>query len=226
MCSYGILENYESLGAGVVKFALNDYTSTIESLCRYYEKLDKFLDENTKAVKHHQRVGDICLAIYKRIENLNEIEKFLSGDWVKSLTSLDIEYVFEKVKKKLKEKGYKVNIMGLIVSTDEHGVKIFAHEKEGANGNFTSYTLGINTKDQNGNWINGYISCRFKKGITVPNKTKIKINKSFFVASRSNNKSYTHLMITDFDVLEPGDSEGGEDFMKIPEGAADDAPFL
>ena len=227
MRDYGILENYESLGTGIVKFALDDYASTVKSLCRYYEKLDKALKAE-KAVKHHQRVGDICRAIYKRIQNLNEIEKFLTSDWVQCYTTVDTAYCFRETKKRLQEKGYKVNIMGLIVSTDDNGVKIFANEKESANGKFVSYSLGVNSKNQKGEWVNGYINCRFKKGVSVANKTKIKINKAFFVATKGGEKTYTHLMITDFDILEEGETatESADEFMKIQEDVGDDVPFL
>ena len=228
MRNYGILENYESLGTGVVKFALDDYASTIKSLCHYYNKLEKILNGEVKVVKHHQRVGDICHAIYQRIWNLQEIEHFLHSQWVQELTNLDVEYIFREMRKKLKEKGYRVSLMGLVVTTDDKGVKIFAHEKESANGKFTTYTIGVNSKSQSGDWVSGYISCRFKKGVYIPNKTKIKINKSFFVASKSGEKSYTHLMITDFDILEPGESaaQDAEDFMKIPDSVDDEVPFL
>lgn len=229
MHDYGILENYENLGTGIVEFALDDYASTVKSLCRYYEKLEKALTAE-KALKHHQRVGDICRSIYDRIINLHEIERFLKSDWVQHLTTLDTDYVLKETKKRLKEKGYKVSLMGLIVTTDDKGVKIFANEKESANGKFTSYSLGINSKNQSGEWISGYISCRFKKGVEVANKTRIKINKSFFVASKGGEKTYTHLMITDFEVLEQGESataaESADDFMKIPESVDDEVPFL
>ena len=227
MRNYGILENYENLGTGVVKFALDDYASTIKSLCRYYEKLEKSL-QTEKAAKHHQRVGDICLAIYKRIINLQEIERFLHSEWVQELTNLDIEYVFGEVKKKLKEKGYKVSLMGLTVSTDDKGVKIYAHDRESANGKFMSYSLGVNSKTPNGDWVNGFINCRFKKGVSVANKTKIKINKAFFTASKSGEKANTFLMITDFDVLESGETaaQDADEFMKIPETVDDEVPFL
>lgn len=227
--NYGILENYENLGTGVVRFALDDYASTIKSLCTYYKKLEKALArESDKAPKHHQRVGDICRDIYYRIRNLQEIENFLHSQWVQELTNLDVDYVFREVKKKLKEKGYKVSLMGLTVKTDDNGVKVFANEKEGANGKFTTYCLGVNSKNKDGNWTNGYLNCKFKKGVSVANKTRIKINNSFFVASKSGDKSYVHLMITDFDVMEPGDTpaQDADEFMKIPESVDDEVPFL
>lgn len=227
MSSYGILENYENFGTGIVEFALDDYTSTVKSLCRYYDKLEKYLGE-AKATKHHQRVGDICRNIYERIRNLNEIERFLTSEWVQHLTTVDIEYVFRELKKRLKEKGYRVNLMGLIVSTDDKGVKVYAKEKEGAHGKFMTYTLGVNSKNKDGEWANGYINCKFKKDVSVANKTKIKIKSAFFVATKSGGKSYTHLMITDFDILEAGEtaSDSADEFMKIPEGVEDEVPFL
>ena len=226
---YGILENYKELGVGIIEFALDDYVSTIKSLRTYYKKLDRCFADDFKAQKYHQRMGDVCHDIYERIQNLNDIERFLSGKWVKQLTDMDVEMLFQEVKNKLKQKGFRVGLMGLIVKTDEKGVKIFANEKKGPNGSFTSYCVGINTKNISGDgWTSGYINCRFKKGIEVPNKTKIKINSAFFMATKSGGRTYTNLMITDFDVLEPGDSAAGDadSFMKIPEGVDEDVPFL
>lgn len=227
MNSYGILENYENFGTGIVEFALDDYASTVKSLCRYYDKLEKYLGD-VKATKHHQRIGDICRNIYERIRNLNEIERFLTSEWVQHLTTVDIEYVFRELKKRLKEKGYRVNLMGLIVSTDDKGVKVYANEKEGAYGKFMTYSLGVNSKNKDGEWVNGCINCKFKKDVSVANKTKIKIKSAFFVATKSGGKSYTHLMITDFDILESGEtaSDSADEFMKIPEGVEDEVPFL
>ena len=177
-------------------------------------------------MKHHQRVGDVCRSIYDRIVNLKEIERFLTSEWVEHLTNIDVDYVFKALKKNLKEKGYKVDIMGLIASTDDKGVTIFANEKESENGKFMTYSIGVSSKNQQGEWVNGYITCRFKKGVSIANKTKIKINRSFFVATKSKGKSYTSLMITDYEVLESGETaqNSADEFMKIPTDIDD--PFL
>ena len=229
MRDYGILENYESLGTGIVEFALDDYASTVKSLCRYYDKLEKALYEYSRPMKHHQRVGDVCLSIYRRIKNLQEIEHFLHSEWVQQLTNLDVEYVFREVKANLKTKGYRVGLMGLIVTTDEKGVKVYATEKEGQYGKYTRYSVGVSSKDKDGNWVNGYIECKFKKGVSIPNKARIQINKAFFVASKGGEKSYTHLMIMDYKIIEGGETSAAQDadeFMKIPEGIDEDQPFL
>lgn len=227
--SLGLLENYKELGIGIIEFALDDYVSTVKSLQTYYRKLERGLDENFKARKYHERVGDVCCEIYHRIRNLKEIESFLTGDWVKKLTDMDVDMLFQETKNKLRKKGYRVELMGLTVSTDDKGVKVFANEKEGPNGKFMTYSVGVNSKNANGEWVNGYLPARFKKGVTVANKAKIKIKSAFFVATKSGDRTYTHLMITDFDVLEAGEGtnvESADDFMKIPEGIDEETPFL
>lgn len=225
---YGLLENYKELGFGIIEFALDDYVSTIKSLQTYYKKLDRGLEEGFKARKYHERVGDVCNEIYHRIRNLRDIENFLTGDWVKSLTEMNVEMLFQETQRKLRKKGYKVKLMGLIVKSDEKGVKIYAKEIDGSNGKFTTYSLGVNSKNTNGEWVNGYLNCKFKKGVSLANKSKIKINSAFFVATKGGERTYTHLMITDFEVLASGETaaDSADDFMKIPEGVDEDAPFL
>lgn len=222
--NYGILENYKDLGVGIIEFAIDDYISTAKSMHTYYKKLDRCFEEGFKAKKYHQRLGDVCLDIYHRIENLNEIESFLTGDWVKKLTDMDVDMLFRETKNRLNQKGYKVELMGLRVTTDEKGVTVFANEKESANGSFKVYSLGVSSKNQDGGWTNGYIQCRFKKGINVENKQKIKINSGFFYATKYKDKTYTGIMITDFDIVNA--ENPADEFMKIPDGIDDDVPFL
>jgi hypothetical protein len=141
---------------------------------------------------------------------------------------MDAEMLLQETKRQLRKKGYKVGLMGLTVKSDDKGVKIYAKEKESSYGKYMTYSLGISSKNQSGDWVNGFINCKFKKGVTVANKSKIKINSAFFVATKSGERSYTHLMITDFDVIEAGETAGesADEFMKIPEGVEDDTPFL
>lgn len=225
---YGLLENYKNLGIGIIEFAIDDYVSTAKSLSTYYKKLVRCLEEDFKARKHHERLGDVCYDIVDRIHNLQDIEQFLTGDWVKELTDLDATYLLRETKKQLREKGYKIGLMGLIVKTDDKGVKIFANEMEGAYGKFTKYSIGIATKKKDGTWVNGFIDCSFKKGVSVANKSKIKINNSFFYPNKRGDKTYNNLMIMDFEVLESGETAANDadEFMKIPEGADEDTPFL
>ena len=112
---HGILDNFNNLGIGIIEFALDDYVSTVKSLRTYYKKLDRCFDENFKAKKYHQRMGDVIHDIYDRIRNLNDIEDFLTGEWVKQLTDMDVEMLLRETKNKLRQKGFKVGLMGLTV---------------------------------------------------------------------------------------------------------------
>ena len=119
--------------------------------------------------------------------------------------------------------------MGLTVTTDDKGVRVFANEKTTSDGKkFLLYSIAISSKDKDGRWANGYLNCRFKKDVVVNNKAKIKINNAFFTVSKSNGKAYTPLMITDFEVLEEGEAGAtvdGDGFVSM-EGINDsDLPF-
>ena len=54
-------------------------------------------------------------------------------------------------------------------ATIEGKGRVFAKEHDG----WTSYTLGISSKDKDGNWVNAYQPIRFKSGESVPNNTQI-----------------------------------------------------
>jgi len=99
--------------------------------------------------------------------------------------------------------------MGLTLKTDDKGVMVFANEKEGQNGKYTLYSIGVSSKDANKNWVNGFLNVRFKKGVEVGNKSKIRINNAFPTVTKSGDKTYVSYMITDFDVLEAGENSDG-----------------
>lgn len=114
--------------------------------------------------------------------------------------------------------------MGLTIKSDERGCMVFANEKEGANGKYTLYSIGVSSKDTNGGWVNGFLNVRFKKGVEVANKTKIKINNAFPVVTKSGDKTYVSFMITDFDNLSEGTNsdEGWVDMSNIKD---EELPF-
>lgn len=117
--------------------------------------------------------------------------------------------------------------MGLTIKTDDKGVKVFRKDREGKNGPWATYSVGVSSKDMNGNWINGYVDVQFKKGVEVNNKATIVINNAFPVVNESNGRTFVKYMITDFTVLEEGQPQpvaNNDGFVNIPEGA-DDLPF-
>lgn len=110
--------------------------------------------------------------------------------------------------------------MGLTISTDKKGVMIFANAHETDHGTFYTYNMGVSSKDKDGKYVNGYVPCRFKKGVSVPNKAKIQINNGFYVVNEVNDKKYVSVMITDFESL-----DGNEEWVKVDESLDSELPF-
>lgn len=52
---------------------------------------------------------------------------------------------------------------------------VFAKEYNGR----TFYSVGLSKKLQDGNYENGYMDVSFKKGVELPNKTKINVTKAW-----------------------------------------------
>lgn len=121
--------------------------------------------------------------------------------------------------------------MGLKVITDGRPVTVFANEKETQNGGkFTTYTISIANKGRDGNWVNGYIDCQFKKGVVVESKSKINITNSFYIVNEYNGKKYVKLFILDFEVVEspqpvPPQAPADDSWLQIPDGIDSELPF-
>ena len=123
--------------------------------------------------------------------------------------------------------------MGLKVVTDSKPVTVYRKDRPTQSGSvFTTYTLGISSKDKDGNWQNGYIDCQFKKGVEVANKAKIAITNSFYTVSEYNGKKYNKLFIMEFTVEEPGEAPqnaptpSDDSWMNIADGIDDsEMPF-
>ena len=56
--------------------------------------------------------------------------------------------------------------MGLVVKTDGKPVTVYRQDKTANSGTtYQQYSLGVSSKDKDGNWVNGFIDCQFKKGV-------------------------------------------------------------
>lgn len=108
--------------------------------------------------------------------------------------------------------------MGLVVSTDEKGLKIWKDEKS----QYPRYSYCISRKNGE-QWENCYQSVKFKKDVNVPNGAVIQIKTAFFsfdVAKDDPKKKYPYLMITDFDIV------GGDiQIPDVPESDDEVVPF-
>ena len=119
--------------------------------------------------------------------------------------------------------------MGLIVTTDGKPVTVYVNEKQAQSGNaFKTYSISVASKDRDGNWVNGYLDCQFKKADAerISNKCKIEISKSFYTVNEYNGKKYLKLFVLDFNVVEDGQtSQNNGGWMDVPDFGADELPF-
>ena len=65
-----------------------------------------------------------------------------------------------------------------------------------------SYSIGLSRKNQDGTFENGYMPVRFKKDVTVDNKTKIKIKNAWIDFYKVDNKTNTYLFINEFEKID------------------------
>lgn len=82
-------------------------------------------------------------------------------------------------------------------ATIEGKGRIFAKQHEG----WTSYTLGISSKNQDGKWVNAYQPVRFKTGESVPNNTQIEFKAFPVVKERTvdgQNRNYIVWQILEY----------------------------
>ena len=82
--------------------------------------------------------------------------------------------------------------------TSDREEMIFRQEKD----NKRFYSIGLSRKDQNGNYINGYITAVFKKDVDIPNQTKIKIKEAWLGFNVKDKKTYPHIFINDFEIVQ------------------------
>ena len=120
--------------------------------------------------------------------------------------------------------------MGLTITTDDKGIKVIRQDKTSKSGNpYQRYSLMVSSKDVNGEWHNGFMECSFKKGVSVTNKAKIKINNAFPVVDEYNGNTRVSLKILDFEVLDEGVSSptvSDDGFMKIPDGIEEEMEYV
>lgn len=118
--------------------------------------------------------------------------------------------------------------------TEDKGVRIYKKERTGSKGTFYTYSMSVASKDKDGNWLNAYLDCQFKKTDEdkITNKCKIKINNAFPVISNYQNKNYVKWMILDFEVVEQGEADTDpnamvnlDSFMEIDDSISEESPF-
>lgn len=119
--------------------------------------------------------------------------------------------------------------MGLVVKTDGKPVTVYRQDKTSGSGvAYQQYSLGVASKDKDGNWVNGFVECQFKKGVDIPNKSKINIKNAFYIVSEYNGKKYYKIFIMEYEMEEAGASPVQVDaagFMSV-DAIDEELPFV
>lgn len=108
---------------------------------------------------------------------------------------------------------------------NEYPVKIFENEYEGKK----YYKLGLSKKDVNGNYMNGYMDCRFRKDASVDTSKKIYLQDCWldFYLKDKITKPYIFINKFDYvaDVIKEEVKDPFEEFGQEIELTDEDLPF-
>ena len=77
--------------------------------------------------------------------------------------------------------------------TTEYPVMIFKNDN--------GYSISLSDKKQDGNYVNWYKKCQFKKGVELENKTNILIKKAWLKCNEVNGKKYEFVFISEFEIV-------------------------
>lgn len=80
----------------------------------------------------------------------------------------------------------------------KYPVMIFKNINDGK----TFYSMGLSRKDAEGNYVNGYMTCKFKKDVELEDKTKIMIKKAFLTFYLKDKITVPYIFVSDFDLVD------------------------
>lgn len=107
----------------------------------------------------------------------------------------------------------------------EFPVKVFERDFEGRK----YYKIGVSKKDKNGNYINGYLDCSFRKDATIDTSKKIYIQDAWLDFYVKDKITHNYLFINKFDyvsdVIKEEVSDPFEDFSNEVALTDEDLPF-
>ena len=63
------------------------------------------------------------------------------------------------------------------------------------------YSIGLSKKDKDGNYVNGYMSCNFKQGTDIPDKSKIKIKNAWISFYLKDKQTIPTIFINDYELI-------------------------
>lgn len=78
------------------------------------------------------------------------------------------------------------------------------------------YSIGLSKKTQDGKYESGYIPCRFRKGVDLPNKAKIRIRNAWLTFNTKDKKTYPYIFINSYEELADKPQEKKEEVKPDP----------
>ena len=66
------------------------------------------------------------------------------------------------------------------------------------------YSIGLSRKDKDGNYIHGYMMCRFPKDASIPDKTKIFIKEAWIDFYLKDKITNPYIFINKYETIEDG----------------------
>ena len=81
---------------------------------------------------------------------------------------------------------------------NKYPVMIFKKEYQGR----VFYSVGLSRKDRDGNYINGYMPCRFKNNVSVEDKTKMYIKSAWLDFYLKDKETKPYVFINEFETID------------------------
>ena len=109
------------------------------------------------------------------------------------------------------------------IISDRHEV-VFRNDYQGK----AYYKIKLVKKDEQGNWLNGYINCRFKKDVVLQDKTHIEIKDAWLDFYVKDKITYPYIFINDFENVSIEKKEEKDPFEEFGNQIAiedEDLPF-
>ena len=63
------------------------------------------------------------------------------------------------------------------------------------------YSIGLSKKKKDGNFENGYMTCNFKEGTDIPNRSKIKIKEAWLSFYLKDKQTIPTIFINDYEIV-------------------------
>ena len=93
---------------------------------------------------------------------------------------------------------------------ESHLLKVFRKDYEGR----AYYKVGISKKDQNGNYVKGYLDVRFKKDVELEDRTNIYIKKAWIDFYLKDKKTIPYVFINEFETVHEAVENAKEEVKK------------